>query len=103
MFLMANGEFVVPLFVNEMEHILIGSLQLQIQVKSINRKQLIISIKEKRKKYRATAENIDRENGYVTLKINEIASTSKNGQEIVTCKFKGNPGGYIRWNIEFLD
>ena len=38
-------------------------------------------------------------------KIKGIESISKTGpheEEIVTCKYV-SPGGYIRWNIEFLD
>ena len=106
MFLMKNGEFIVQLFVNRMVTGMIGSLQFRTQVKIINRKQLTTLIKERKIKYRATAENINLRTGNVKSKIDGINSTTKNGsygeEEIVTCKYVAD-GGYIRWNIEFLD
>ena len=105
-FLMKNGEFEVQHLSKTVVNIMIGSLQFQTQVKIINRKQLTIFIKEKRRKYRATAENIQPSTGNVSSKMEDINSTTRNGpngeEEIVTCKYVPF-GGYIRWNIEFLD
>ncbi|CBY13984.1 unnamed protein product [Oikopleura dioica] len=68
--------------------------------------ELAISNSERRIKFRTTAENIRPENGEVSLKVEGIESISRNGpygeEAIVTCKFNIS-GGYIRWNIEFLE
>ena len=101
MFLMKNGEIEDQTDHEKMKTKLngkIGSLLFQTQVKNYQAKQLTIFIKERKIKYRTTAENINVDTGNITSKIEDINSTTKNGphgeEEIVTCKYVGI-GGYI--------
>ena len=53
-------------------------------------------------KFRATAENINPDNGNLTSKENKIISKPKDDGEVAFFKHVG-PAGYVRWNIQFLD
>ena len=55
-----------------------------------------------RRRFKASAENIDPENGKVTSRVDNILSTATEDGENVNTPFVGL-AGYLRWNIEFLD
>ena len=55
-----------------------------------------------RRRFKASAENIDAENGNVSSRVDNILSTAtEDGENVNTPNVF--PGGYLRWNIEFLD
>ena len=55
-----------------------------------------------RRRFKASAENIDPRTGNVTSRVNNILSTATEDGENVNTRFVGQ-AGYMRWNIEFLD